>query len=111
MRIWAVLLLVIMACCCSGCAKYYYQEGNSFTECAKARADCRAELKKRLAVESRRPGNYEHKFMEDCMERKGYGLVTEDKLPLGVKRKDPDTTLRGFLYGQRRGISGNVDEQ
>ncbi|MHC4072920.1 MAG: hypothetical protein ACYTGS_12950 [Planctomycetota bacterium] len=22
----------------------------------------------------------------------------------------PDTTLHGFLYGQRRGIAGNVDE-
>lgn len=110
MRIWAVLLLVIMACCCNGCAKYYYQEGKSFSECAKDREDCRAELKKRLAVESRRPGNYEYKFMADCMERKGYVLVTEGKLPLGVKRKDPDTTLRGFLYGQRRGVAGTVDE-
>jgi hypothetical protein len=62
-------------------------------------------------MESKSPGSYEHKFMEECMKRKGYRLVAEDKLPLEVKRQDPDSSLRGFLYGQRRGIAGTVDEE
>ena len=111
MRRWAGILLVILLCFCSGCAKYFYQEGKSFSQCLKDRADCVKELNKRLAVQSKSPGDYEHKFIEDCMMRRGYRLVTEGKLPLGVKRQDPAQTLRGFLYGQRRGIAGTVDEQ
>lgn len=111
MRCCAGALLVILVCFCSGCAKYYYQEGKSFTQCNKDRAECLVELDKRLAVKSQRPGGYEHKFIEDCMKGRGYRLVTEGKLPLGAKRQDPDQTLRGMLYGQRRGIAGTVDEE
>jgi hypothetical protein len=111
MKSGAILLLVTIVCFCSGCAKYYYQEGRSFGECAADRADCMSELKKRLAVESKRPGGYEYKFMEECMKGKGYRLVTEGKLPLDAKRKDPDSSLRGVIYGQRRGIAGTVDEE
>ena len=105
------MLLLGLICLFAGCAKYYYQEGKSFNECARDRADCYVELQKRLAVQTQRPGEYEHKFMEDCMERKGYGLVTENKLPLSVKRQDPDSTLQGQLYGYRRGIAGALDEE
>lgn len=73
--------------------------------------DCLTELKKRLAVESSRPGSYEYKFIEECMKLKGYRLVTENKLPLNVKRLDPDTNFSGFLYGHRRGIAGTLDEE
>ena len=111
MRCWVAVLLVTLICSCTGCAKYYYQEGKSFADCRKDHADCTAELNKRLAMQSRRPGGYEYKFMEDCMKHRGYGLVTEGKLPLGAKRQDPAQTLRGILYGQRRGIAGTVDEQ
>ena len=110
MKCWTFVLLVVLVCSFSGCAKYYYQEGKSFTQCQKDRADCMAELNKRLAVQSRRPGGYEYKFIEDCMKRRGYELVTEGKLPLGAKRQDPAHTLRGILYGQRRGLAGAVDE-
>ena len=113
MRRWVAVLLVTLICLCTGCAKYYYQEDKSFAECKKDRAGCVAELNKRLDVDvqSRRPGGYEYKFVEDCMKRRGYRLVTEGKLSLGAKRQDPAQTLRGILYGQRRGIAGTVDEE
>ncbi len=111
MRRWVAVLLVTLICLCTGCAKYYYEEGKSFAECGKDRAGCMVELNKRLAVQSRRPGGYEYKFIEDCMKHRGYRLVTEGKLPLGAKRQDPAQTLRGILYGQRRGIAGTVDEE
>ncbi len=111
MRRWAAILLVTLTCFCTGCAKYYYQGGKSFVECKEDRAGCTAELNKRLAVQSQRPGDYEYKFIEDCMKNRGYRLVTEGRLPLGVKRQDPAQTLRGILYGQRRGIAGIVDEK
>ncbi|MFC1636502.1 hypothetical protein ACFL5Z_16855 [Planctomycetota bacterium] len=88
--------------------KYYYQEGKTFQECARDRVDCLSELKKRMSA-SETPGSYEYKFMEECMKRKGYRLVTENKLPLDVKRQDPDSSLQGQLYGKRRGIAGTVD--
>lgn len=109
MKNLTVLLLLGLICLSGGCAKYYYQEGKTFQECARDRADCYAELQKRLADQSQRPGDYEHKFMEDCMKQKGYRLVTENKLPLDVKRQDPDTSLQGQLYGYRRGIAGTLD--
>lgn len=109
MRVKVVLLLVTLLCIClgSGCAKYYYQEGQTFNDCKKDIAACSSELSKRVTNQS--TGDYEHKFMEDCMKNKGYLLVTEDKLPLGAKREDPDLSLRGFLYGQRRGIAGDLE--
>ncbi len=111
MRFCVGVLLVICICSCSGCGKYYYQEGKSFNQCIKDRAECLAELEKRLADKSQSPGSYEHKFVEECMKSRGYRLVTEGKLPLDAKRQDPAHTLRGILYGQRRGIAGAVDEQ
>ena len=110
MRCCAGVLLVILVCFCCGCAKYYYQEGRSFDQCRTDRAECVVELNKRLAVQSKSPGDYEHKFIEECMKSRGYKLVTEGKLPLGAKRQDPEKTLRGILYGQRRGIAGSVEE-
>jgi len=107
-RVLSLLGLIYLS---GGCATYYYQEGKSFKECATDRADCFSELKKRLGSEDQKPGDYEHRYMEDCMKQKGYRLVTEDELPLDVKREDPDSTLYGFLYGRRRGMAGTVDEQ
>jgi len=111
MRCWACVLLVILACFCCGCAKYYYQDGKSFAQCQKDRAECLKELDKRLAVKSKSHGDYEHKFIEECMKSRGYRLVTEGKLPLGAKRQDPPKTLYGILRRQRRGMAGSVDEE
>ena len=108
MKISVALLLACLICLSAGCAKYYYQEGKTFEECAKDRMDCLDDLKQRLDTVSQRPGDYEYKFIEDCMKRKGYRLVTENKLPLDVKRQDPDTSFQGQLYGYRRGIAGTL---
>jgi len=111
MKNYVVTLLICLICLLAGCAKYFYQEGKTFDECARDRAECVSELKKRLGTVSQRPGDYEYKFIEECMKRKGYRLVTENKLPLDVKRLDPDTSLQGFLYGYRRGLSGSLGEE
>jgi len=102
------LLLLGLICLSAGCAKYFYQDGKSFDECAKDRMDCFSELKKRMST-SETPGSYEYKFIEECMKSQGYKLLTENKLPLDVKRLDPDTSLQGQLYGVRRGIAGTLD--
>ncbi len=99
------VLLLFLICLSAGCTQYYYQEGKSFEECKKAREDCLRELAK--YTPSPTYGNYEYKFMEECMKQKGYRLVTEDKLPLRIKRADP---------GQRdtwrlRGIAGTLEEE
>ena len=107
MKNFTVLLLLCIICTIAGCGKYYYQEGKSFAECEKDRADCFSELKKHADWEM--PGAYEHDFMEECMKRKGYRLVTENKLPLDVKRQDPASSLYGRAYENRRGIAGTVD--
>jgi len=73
----------------AGCGpKYWYQEGKTFEECRADRAACRAELLKRTDRE--RVGDYERRFMEDCMQQRGYQLVSEKDLPLDVKREEPD---------------------
>jgi len=74
MKSFTILLLLCMVCIIAGCGKYYYQEGKSFAECERDRADCFTELKKHADWEM--PGAYEHEFMEECMKRKGYRLVT-----------------------------------
>ncbi|MHC4170551.1 MAG: hypothetical protein ACYSWQ_26735 [Planctomycetota bacterium] len=111
MRHIVVFALLGLGYLLAGCDKYYYQEGKTFKECAKDRHECVADLKERLGVVSRRPGGYEYEFIENCMKHKGYRLVTERQLPLGVKRLDPDQSMRGKLYGYRRGIAGTVDEE
>ena len=111
MKRYGVLLALCLICFLTGCAKYYYQEDKTFNQCAWDRADCLFELKKRLASGSGGWGDYRYKFLENCMKERGYWLVTEDQLPLEVKRQDPDSGLRGYLYGYRRGIAGALDEE
>ena len=109
MRSWTALVFIAATCICGGCAKYYYQEGKTFEQCKRDYQQCAAELAKRVTND--KPGAYEHKYMEHCMKEKGYTIVAEDKLPLSVKREDPDVSLQGFLYGRRQGLAGALEER
>jgi hypothetical protein len=109
MKSWMVLILVVVICLFSGCARYYYQEGKTFKQCRKDCEDCATELAKR--VTNNKVGAYEHKYMEYCMTKKGYTTVTEDDLPLSAKREDPDLSIRGLIYGRRRGLAGALEKE
>ena len=93
----------------AGCGqKYWYQEGKTFDECKADRTACRAELRKRTDL--KRVGEYERRFMEDCMQQRGYRLVSEKELPLTVKREDSDIpsevpSARGY------GVAGALTKQ
>jgi hypothetical protein len=99
-----LVLLWAGASCCSGCAKYWYQEGKTFEQCQQDRLDCYNELRQRSDM--RGSANYDFKFMEVCMEEKGYRLVSQNKLPLDAKRLGPDLTL----HYRMKGIAGEVSE-
>lgn len=88
----------------SGCAKYWYQEGKSFDECKQARAECFGELKKRTDF-SGPFMDYEIKYMNQCMQGKGYREVSAKELPMDVRREEPDTSL----HLQARGIAGTIE--
>ena len=97
------LLCVWMAC---GCSKYWYQEGKSFGECKHARGECYDKLMRRsdlsgLAVE------YKVKYMEACMQEKGYRLLSQRELPIDVIREEPPSTF----YWRANGIAGELREQ
>ncbi len=93
----------------AGCGqKYWYQEGKTFEECKADRAACRAELLKR--ADTRQLGEYERKYMEDCMQQRGYRLVSEKELPLAAKREDSDIPselprARGY------GVAGSIGDR
>jgi hypothetical protein len=89
----------------SGCAKYWYQEGKSFDECNHARAECFEALKKRTDFSSPTV-EYELKYMNECMQAKGYREVSAKELPLEVRREEPETSL----HWRTRGIAGTVAE-
>ena len=88
----------------AGCAKYWYQEGKSFDECKRARAECFEELKKRTDFSSPTV-EYEMKYMNECMQEKGYRQVSAKELPLDVRREEPDSSL----HWRTRGLAGTVE--
>jgi len=88
----------------AGCAKYWYQEGKSFDECKKARAECFEELKKRTDFSSPTV-EYEMKYMNECMQEKGYRQVSAKELPLEVRREEPESSL----HWRTRGLAGTVE--
>ncbi|MHC4624655.1 MAG: hypothetical protein ACYS4W_12220 [Planctomycetota bacterium] len=102
--LWAVTFLACV-CVLTGCTKYWYQESQTFEECKRDRRDCFNELKKFSNLDEF--GEYEFKFMEDCMTRRGYRLVTQDELPLRTKRQKPTTSLHWRLNG----VAGMVEEE
>ena len=90
----------------TGCSKYWYQEGKSFDECKQARNECFAELQKRSDL-SNVTVEYEIKFMNDCMTKKGYREVSQDELPLDAKRQEPDSSF----HWRARGLTGTLKKQ
>ena len=90
----------------TGCSKYWYQEGKSFDECKQTRDECFAELQKRSDL-SNLTVEYEIKFMNDCMTKKGYREVPQDELPLDAKRQEPDSSF----HWRARGLAGTLKKQ
>jgi hypothetical protein len=107
-RLIAVTLMLVISLFFTGCTTYYYQEGNTFEECENDYHECYAEYEKYEdpdLVGKRGPDNYESVFMDDCMEQRGYKIVSADKLPLRVRRLHPDWFLKW-----QRGLAGTIDE-
>ena len=48
-------------------------------------------------------GGYDARFIEVCMTEKGYKPVTENDLPLRIKRKDPP---KWYMVG----VAGTIEE-
>ncbi|MHC4123207.1 MAG: hypothetical protein ACYSSI_06505 [Planctomycetota bacterium] len=87
----------------TGCSKYWYQEGKSFEECKNARDECFAELREYSDLSSPTV-EYEIKFMNDCMTKKGYREVSKKELPLDAKRQEPKSSF----HWRVRGLAGSL---
>lgn len=97
------LMIILFALFFCGCAKYWYQEGKSFDECKWARTECFNELTKRTDFASLTV-DYEIKYMNECMQAKGYRDVSAKELPMDVKREEPESSL----HWRTRGVAGTV---
>jgi len=102
-RVIVAIFLLIPMLLFTGCTTYWYQADKTIDECKQARLECLDELKE-YSSNWRDMGDYEFKFMEDCMRQKGYTLFEEKELPLRVKREDPDRLLHHRLHG----VSGTI---
>jgi hypothetical protein len=105
-RVIAATLILIPMLLFAGCTTYWYQAGKTIDECKQERLACLEELKK-YSSNWQKMGDYEFKFMEDCMRQKGYTLLKEKELPLRVKREDPDRTLHYRLHG----AAGTIEQK
>ena len=103
-KLLLMILVLTIFLSVSGCAKYWYQEGKSFDECKRAQAECFNELKKRTDFSSPTV-EYEMKYMNECMQEKGYREVSAKELPLKVRREEPETSL----HWRARGIAGTIE--
>jgi hypothetical protein len=84
-RAGLALGLVVLS---AGCQRmYWYQEGKTFAECKADLEDCRTELLKRTDL--RYADSYKYRFIDNCMQERGYEVVAEKDLPLDVAREDP----------------------
>ena len=90
----------------TGCTKYWYRADKTIDECKAERHECLEELKK-YSNNAHSMGDYELKFMDDCMEQKGYSAVKESELPLRVRREDPDRTDNWFT----KGVAGSLEKE
>lgn len=97
------LLLATALLFVGGCAKYWYQEGRTFDQCQKDLATSQAEAIRYSDVgRTNGIGRYEGKFVHESMEKKGYQLVGEGKLPVRVKRESSP------VFGIP-GVAGTID--
>jgi hypothetical protein len=99
-----LLFLSVLFFVPAGCAKYWYQEGKSFDECKRTRDECFEGLKQRTDFSSP-TADYEIKYMNECMREKGYREVSANKLPLDVRREEPESSL----HWRARGLAGTVE--
>lgn len=108
MKSCAIVLLLCLICLFTGCADYYYQEGKTFAECKKDYCECHVEYGKCANPNQflLRDFGYENKFMDSCMKERGYEVVSEDKLPLMVKREGSD-----WFSKWSRGVAGALGEE
>ncbi|MHC4155731.1 MAG: hypothetical protein ACYST6_12520 [Planctomycetota bacterium] len=99
-------LMAVALCSLAGCTTYWYQEGKTFDECKQERLECHEEVKK-YSQSQEELGRYEFKYMEDCMVRRGYRLVTTYKLHVTVKREDPNLAVPWQIHG----VSGFLPQE
>jgi len=105
---WLFVAAVVGLCLAAGCQQeYWYQEGRTFDECKADRAACRAELLQRTDLNH--VGEYERRFMEDCMRQKGYWIVPQDDLPLDVRREEPNLAS-ALPWDRAYGVAGSPSE-
>ena len=77
-----------LAVLAAGCQRqYWYQDGKTFDECRADYEDCQAELRKR--ADRRYASSYKHRFIDNCMQERGYEVMAGKDLPLDVVREDP----------------------
>ena len=105
MKVW-LLLIAVSLCMISGCSRYWYQEGKTFEQCRQANIDCFEDVQKRSDF-SGPTYQYEYKFMDNCMQEKGYRLVGAKELPLNAKREEGKTSI----HWRARGIAGQLDQE
>ncbi|MHC4666628.1 MAG: hypothetical protein ACYS9T_11855 [Planctomycetota bacterium] len=98
--------MAVGLCSLAGCTTYWYQEGKTFDECKQARLECYEEVKK-YSQDLENLGRYEFKYMEGCMIRRGYRLVTTYKLHVTVRREDPNLAVPWQIHG----ISGFLSQE
>jgi len=108
MRFGLSLVIISGLCLAAGCQPaYWYQERATFEETKADHADCRAELAKR--TDEHHMSDYEQRFMEDCMQRRGYRLVPDRKLPLDVRREEPNL-VTAVPWNRFDGVAGSIEE-
>ena len=100
-----VLSTIILATTLGCQTTYWYQEGKTFDECERDLEACRGELLKRSDLNYF--GTYEIKFIEKCMQDRGYQITREGDLPFDVKRRRPEA---GGLYPLEKGVAGALPE-
>jgi hypothetical protein len=107
-KFWLFYAAMVGLCLTAGCQhEYWYQEGKTFDECRAEQADCRAELVQRADLNY--VGDYEHRFMMDCMRQKGYRLLTQKELPLDARREEPNVAS-GVPINWAYGVAGGIGE-